>query len=378
MLTAPTVMAEHGCYHGSNPSDRPIISRQTREGECKPNSNQMVDQLQCYQYRLYGLVVAVNQPVDGLTVLDATQHAVDLNLKLMAHQSPDGFVTPGTVWEVVSGGEHPAGFTMWQARQPAGVYHRWQYAHGADCIELLVSPQGTQAWLFWSRAALQTDAISLLLGTFFGLLLQLRGMTCLHAAVMAIDGKSVAFVGRSGAGKSTAAAAFAAQGVPILTDDIAALQFRDAQVWVQPSYPRLRLWPSSVQALAPMALDLAPVSIHKDKRYLELSPQRDRPWPFQEQPLPLRRVYVLDRRDPTLQLPTCHRLSQAQALMALLQDAYWVYGWNRAQRPIQFQQLSQLVHRVPVFKLARPDNLASLPHLCDLVLTEVRANHSRC
>lgn len=82
-----------------------------------------------------------------------------------------------------------------------------------------------------------------LLGSAMGALLQQRGLLPLHANAIEIDGRAVAFSGKSGAGKSSLAAWFADRGHRILCDDVCAIAIRaDGVPIVLPGVPRLRLW----------------------------------------------------------------------------------------------------------------------------------------
>ena len=93
------------------------------------------------------------------------------------------------------------------------------------------------------------DMATYLLGPVLGLLLRLRGVTCLHASAVAFGETAVAFVGSEGAGKSTTAAALARRGHAILSDDIVALAEHNGSFFVHPAYPYLCLWPESVESL---------------------------------------------------------------------------------------------------------------------------------
>jgi len=86
------------------------------------------------------------------------------------------------------------------------------------------------------------DAATYLLGPVLGLLLRLRGVTCLHASAVALADRAIAFVGSEGAGKSTTAALLARKGLAIISDDVVALVERDALFTFIPAYPYLSLW----------------------------------------------------------------------------------------------------------------------------------------
>ena len=62
--------------------------------------------------------------------------------------------------------------------------------------------------------------------------LERRGLHCLHAAGVAVDGRAVLIPGTSGAGKSTLAVALASGGLPLLSDDMVFLRAREGTVVV--------------------------------------------------------------------------------------------------------------------------------------------------
>lgn len=65
-----------------------------------------------------------------------------------------------------------------------------------------------------------------------GYLLHQRGQLALHASAVSIDGRGVAFVGASGAGKSTIAAMMMSGGHAVLADDILPVYLAEDGVWV--------------------------------------------------------------------------------------------------------------------------------------------------
>ena len=83
--------------------------------------------------------------------------------------------------------------------------------------------------------------------------LSLRGERILHATAVAVHGVAVAFVGPSTAGKSTLAAAFAAEGATVLADDTLRLRLDTDRTLVLPTSDTSRLREDSAAALeAPM------------------------------------------------------------------------------------------------------------------------------
>jgi hypothetical protein len=88
-----------------------------------------------------------------------------------------------------------------------------------------------------------------LLGVVLGALLCQRGKLVLHGSTVSANGSAIVFLGSKGAGKSTMAAAFYAQGYRLVTDDVAALDVDgQADPMVLPAFPQLNLWPDAVAA----------------------------------------------------------------------------------------------------------------------------------
>ena len=106
------------------------------------------------------------------------------------------------------------------SRVEQGAFVRLAYEDGT---QFWLDGKRENIWATWPPASSIENAASYLLGPVLGLLLRLRGVTCLHASAVAFGDRSVAFVGSAGAGKSTTAAAFAKQGFGVLSDDIVAL-----------------------------------------------------------------------------------------------------------------------------------------------------------
>ncbi len=189
-----------------------------------------------------------------------------------------------------------------------------------------------------------------LTGSIFSLLLYQRDLLVLHGSVVRIGNKTVAFLGHSGAGKSSAAAACCRQGHALLSDDIVALSLSDREVLVQAGFPRLKVHQETAAALQ-IPLE-ALVSVHPeidDELALPLDDQ------FCAEAQPLTAVYLLGEGEQEEMQP----LTPAVALVELLQHAMPSrYGQNGGAR--QFEQLSSLVRQIPVFHLLRSNNLEQL------------------
>lgn len=150
------------------------------------------------------------------------------------------------------------------------------------------------------------------------------GAHVFHGGAVAIDGGAVAFVGRSGLGKSTLVAAFAARGYAFFADDCLLLEESDRGVTVRPHVANIRLWSDSLTAVAPAGCDVQRTAGSPKPRLLAGDAM-----PHATGALPLRRVYVLGEG------------AVAQPLLVPLSPADAVIGWasNRFVLDIKDRQL---------------------------------------
>lgn len=237
-----------------------------------------------------------------------------------------------------------------------------------DGTEFLIGPSGRSVLTTWGPGFSFEDAVVYLLGPVLGILLRIRERTCLHASVVAVDDRAVAFVGPGGAGKSTTAAAFARAGHVVLSDDLLALCERDGSFWAEPGYSWLRLWPESVEGLYGRSEALPPIVEGWEKRYLDLDAESA----FCATPRLVGGIYVIGDRVP-LADPIIRRLSGRSAILALLANVYAGYLPGAAMRRKDFECLSRLVADVPVREISIPDGWSSLGALPGAVVEDFAA-----
>jgi hypothetical protein len=185
-----------------------------------------------------------------------------------------------------------------------------------------------------------------------------------------IHNQVAVFVGEAGAGKSTTAAAFAQRGYPVLSDDVVALVDRGDSFLVQPAYPRIRLWNSSVEALygTPDVLPrLVPTHPTWDKRYLDLTQPG---YQFQTEPLPLSAIYLLGSRSDRPEAPWLEPVANQEQLLTLITNTYTNYLLNKSQRAQEFEVLSRLVKHIPIRRIIPHQDSTRLDKLLDTVLKD--------
>ncbi|MDB9518579.1 serine/threonine protein kinase [Roseofilum reptotaenium CS-1145] len=315
---------------------------------------------QSFRYATYGLTLEANQPLPGLTPASANTPVdvwVDLNGMLRSPLTDD--LPSGIDWIEKADGTY---LQIWFRGDG-------RYGH----VNFEIDSDATHIKATWPQSRIE-DVTTLLVGQVLACALRLRGMLCLHACVVETDGRAIAIVGETGAGKSTTAAALANRGYSILADDIAVLQECEEHFLVQPGYPRLRLWPQSVNALYGSEADLTKIFRSSEKRFLDLSDnsKSDTAWQFQSEPLPLVAIYILGERKLGLEAPKIEPIPPAIAVMKLMQQrSVSHFKLDADKQGREFAGFGRVARQVPVRAISRKDSLEALPQLCDAILADL-------
>jgi hypothetical protein len=240
----------------------------------------------------------------------------------------------------------------------------------SDGTRFVVDGAAAHIWGTYQAPLTAEDMATYFLGPVLGFVLRRRNLTCLHASGIEIQGHAVCFCGDAGYGKSTTAAALALRGLPVLAEDIVALEENGGEFHAVPGYPRVCLWPESVKMLLGRDDALPQQTPVWEKRYLELDGQRAR---FSQAKLPLGILYLFAPRTGDQDVPRVEKLSPREGLLELVQNTYMNWVLDRGQRAKEFDTLCRLVQRVPVRRIlphSKPEKLAGL---CDLILQDASA-----
>lgn len=239
-----------------------------------------------------------------------------------------------------------------------------------DGVQFLIDQAGSRVWCRWPSEMTLKDAATYLLGPILGYLLRARGVTALHASVIEIADRAVAFVGSAGAGKSTIAAAFAQQSHRVLSDDLAPLRLVPQGVEVQPTYPVIRLWEESVLALYGSSEALPLICPSWEKRYKDL---REGGRGFDTSPLPLGGIYLLGQRHRGTHGGTIEREASGPALINLAPHTNARYAMTDEMLADEFSLLAEVVRRIPVKRIHPPKELHRIARMCQLVASDFEA-----
>ena len=199
-----------------------------------------------------------------------------------------------------------------------------------------------------------------LLGPVLAVALHQRGWLILHASAVDLGGRVAAFLGGSGWGKSTLAAALQQRGHPLVADDFIAVPLDETtsgQPHVFPGFPQLKLWPEAAASLGTDAAQLPRVHPGFEKRAQRLSAG------FAQGSLPLGRLYVLAEGEPASLQP----LDKPAALVDLVRHSYMANTLLPAAAAAHLRQCAALLRVVGLSRLQRPLALPELPAICALV-----------
>jgi hypothetical protein len=316
-----------------------------------------------YRYRVYGLRLDSSAPVAGLDVQSANDGVADLCLETGAQPewALQGCKLPGQVLSHLPEQSDAADPSFILTEHGNGQYYQLAYSDGTCFV---VDGEGTKIWGTFQPPLTHEDLATYLLGPVMGFILRRRHHTSLHASAVEIHGHAVAFSGDAGAGKSTTAGALALRGFSVLAEDVVPLLESEGEFLAVPGYPRVCLWPDSVEKLLGTAEALPRLTDAWDKRYLPLDGKRGK---FAADPLPLGLIYFIEPRSDQDDAPRVAAMGAREALLELVKNTYMNWLLDREQRATEFDVLSRLVRKIPIRRITPHSEGRKIAALCDLI-----------
>jgi hypothetical protein len=319
-----------------------------------------------FTYSLFGLRIQSNLAIPRLIpVAFSTEHPdVEIHLGSLPVIRSESQIGQNLVYTSSDAGESGApAVRVWKVMNGDALHLVY-----FDGVQFWLDRTGTNIWALWPDTSSLENVATYLVGPILGLLLRLRGITCLHASAVASGDRAVAFVGSEGAGKSTTAAALALRGYPVLSDDVVTLVERGGAFHVMPAYPYLCLWPDSVEKIEGSREAFSRFTPEWDKRCLSLGSPDAR---FEDRALPLGAIYVFGDRgaDPAFPIEA---LSAQDAFITLVANTFATNLLDSAMRATEFAVLARLVSTVPIRKLYRSNAVLRLDQLCQLIGDDLR------
>lgn len=242
------------------------------------------------------------------------------------------------------------------APAPVGAPSTWGLAMADDVAVLSIEDTARFAISRGAEIVVDPDARAsernvrlYLLGSAFGALLHQRGLLPLHANAIRIGAGAAAFMGRSGAGKSSLAGAFLDRGFALLADDVCVVTSGvGGRPMAEPGLPRLRLWRDAVEASGRDAAALELAFEGHEKFVVPTHAGQSRV------AVPLTRLYLLDRLPEGETGQRIRRLTGVEALNTIMANIYrgqYLAPLGGTQRNLR--QCLDLVAAVPVFSVQR-------------------------
>jgi len=204
-----------------------------------------------------------------------------------------------------------------------------------------------------------------LVGPALNHLLDQRGYFVLHASTVSVDGRAVAFVGESGAGKTTTAMACLVQGHRVLSDDVAAIALTEEGPVVRSGYPSMKLDPAAVEAFDPPVKP--PERTHHGRKRHFYGLTHDQP----TSPVPLERVYLLEDGE-SIEVTS---VSPDDQVMALVDNTYTVGALAAdGQAVSNFSACGEIADMAAIKRLCRPRDLDALPDVVARIQSDLRSD----
>lgn len=306
-------------------------------------------------YGIYGIVLR-SQIELSFQQVQARQHS-DIDL-LTA--SPHFFeqATHGVVMNL-----SPTRWYRYAQMDNGQSYLRWD-----DLFEFLVDSDGRRIWCGWLGAASLESLQVYLLGHALSFALVKQGYEPLHATAVVIDGHAIAFLGNSGFGKSSLAAAFVCAGYGMLTDDLFLLRPSTDGYEGQPGPPRIKLFPKIAHRFLAGTACGIPINDETEKLVLPLREHQ-----CHDQSAPLRAIYVLaaPREVYRKQRIRVTPLSPRETLIELVRNTFNPLVTDSERLRRQHSESAQIALRVPARRVSYPRSLPMLPAVRDAIVADL-------
>ena len=197
-----------------------------------------------------------------------------------------------------------------------------------------------------------------IMGIGMATILHQRGRLVLHASAVLIKGQAIAFIGASGYGKSTMAAALRARGHDTLADDFVAIAI-DAlgRVTMAHGGADLRLWPESAAWLGLDPTQLPRVHPAADQRSL------CGPRGTAAATMPLVAIVALADGERI----AIETLAPTQAFLELVRHSFCGHLLDCGGSVSHLEACAEITRRIPIRTLTRPFTFAHLAAAADAI-----------
>ena len=217
-----------------------------------------------------------------------------------------------------------------------------------------VSADGTEVTAHPAPGADEATVEHLYINQLVPLALSRQGRPAYHASVVTVPGGAVAFLGKTGMGKSTLAASFALNEAAFLTDDALLIEETGSGCRAMPSHASLRLWKDSVDALVDERIAKASAISYSSKARLLAGDALA----YNDEPQPLLAAYVLERQNAATVI--IRALTGLDRYMAWLGNSFLLDIEDHDLLSQHFEWTHRISGAVPTFALDYPRDYGML------------------
>jgi hypothetical protein len=214
------------------------------------------------------------------------------------------------------------------------------------------------------------DVETLFLTSVLAYWLEQRGVLVLHASAVQVGENVAAFLASAGEGKSSLAAAFFDAGHRVVSDDILPITVGESGITVHSGYQEIKLNPDTGEHyLGERFHTLRRFAPEAEKRCLVVAREDSR-----DRRGSLSALYVIRRRREQREpcVVELQRLARRDAVIEVLRSTFTptlVEGVGLAEG--RLERMSQLVQRVPVFRVSYDSDLNRLPEAVAALVTSL-------
>lgn len=210
-----------------------------------------------------------------------------------------------------------------------------------------------------------------LLGAVCAYWLERRGLPCVHASAVVTPLGGVGFLAESRGGKSSLAAALMKAGLPLLTDDILAIEERSGRFHGRASYPQMRFWPREAEIFT--GRKEGHNLVHPGAQKVRVPIGGPGFGTFHPHDAPLRALYLPHRR-PSSEISSIRvePIRPRDALIELVRESFVAH--LVASAPWAHDRLARLAaiaEAVPMRRLSYPSGFDRLPEVRDAILDDL-------
>ena len=261
-----------------------------------------------------------------------------------------------------------------------GPFHEWTFPNGTvwttfyrlgesyllrfhDLADFQVSADGLDVTCFPAPNVSDTATEHLYLNQVLPLALSNLGKLVFHGSAVEVAGGAVAFLAKSGGGKSTLAGSFATGGYRFLADDGWVLEPVDGGYNILPSHPSIRLREDSRQMLVGGNAEIASPLHHFTPKLRVFA---GKGIVHCDQPLPLLRAYFLG--DGSAQEIIFRCLSGSECVLAWVKQSFLLDAEDQSMLGRHFDRVTELTNQLPCYELDYPRRFEDLCRVREAII----------